>query len=61
MRTPVADYGEYGFLDDKQTVPRAELIAVMSALLAVEHHGIGATGLTIWSDTKIVVDGYKKG
>eukprot|EP00973_Karenia_brevis_P062547 8696813-Karenia_brevis.AAC.1 len=33
----------------------------MRALLAVEHHGTGVTGVTIWSDSKIVVDGYKKG
>eukprot|EP00973_Karenia_brevis_P038576 5322852-Karenia_brevis.AAC.1 len=51
----------YGSLDDGQTVPRAELVAVKKALLAVEHYGTGVTGVAIWPDSKIVVDGYSKG
>eukprot|EP00973_Karenia_brevis_P082739 11468443-Karenia_brevis.AAC.1 len=33
----------------------------MRTVLAVQHHGTGVTGVTIWSDSKIVVDGFKKG
>eukprot|EP00973_Karenia_brevis_P024387 3363199-Karenia_brevis.AAC.1 len=33
----------------------------MRALLAVEHYGTGGTGATIWSDSRIVLDGYRKG
>eukprot|EP00973_Karenia_brevis_P072872 10120207-Karenia_brevis.AAC.1 len=32
--SPVAYHGEYGTMDGKQTVPRAELTAVIRALLA---------------------------
>eukprot|EP00973_Karenia_brevis_P083997 11655599-Karenia_brevis.AAC.1 len=53
---PVGYYGEYGTSDGKQTVPRAELTAAMRALLAVEHYGQGVTAVTMWSDSKIVVD-----
>eukprot|EP00973_Karenia_brevis_P019609 2689770-Karenia_brevis.AAC.1 len=48
----------------RQTVPRSELTAVMRALLAVEHSGPGVTevtDVTVWPDSKIVVDGYRKG
>eukprot|EP00973_Karenia_brevis_P001647 223929-Karenia_brevis.AAC.1 len=48
-------------MDGRQTVPRAELTAVVRALLAVEHYGQRVTEVTFWSDSKIVVDGYKKG
>eukprot|EP00973_Karenia_brevis_P013816 1874518-Karenia_brevis.AAC.1 len=58
---PVGYYGEFGTLGGRRTVPRAELIAVMRALLAVEHYGHRVTAVTIWSDSKIVVDGYSKG
>eukprot|EP00973_Karenia_brevis_P046232 6409761-Karenia_brevis.AAC.1 len=33
----------------------------MRALLAVEQYGQGVTALTIWLDSKIVVDGCGKG
>eukprot|EP00973_Karenia_brevis_P054654 7595905-Karenia_brevis.AAC.1 len=58
---PVADYGEYGSMDGRQTVPSSELTAVMWALLAVENFGPGVTEVTVWSDSKIMVDGYRKG
>eukprot|EP00973_Karenia_brevis_P057983 8071817-Karenia_brevis.AAC.1 len=58
---PVGYFGEYGTLDGRQTVPRAELRALMRALLAVEHFGQRVTAVTIWSDSKIVVDGLSKG
>eukprot|EP00973_Karenia_brevis_P030934 4266971-Karenia_brevis.AAC.1 len=56
----VAHYGEHGSMDGKQTVPRFGLTAVMRALLAVEHFGPGVTEVTLWPDSKIVVDGYRK-
>eukprot|EP00973_Karenia_brevis_P063309 8800520-Karenia_brevis.AAC.1 len=31
--SPVAYYGEYGLMDGRQTVPRAEMTAVIRALL----------------------------
>eukprot|EP00973_Karenia_brevis_P057769 8036103-Karenia_brevis.AAC.1 len=37
----IAYYGGYGSLGDRQTVPRVEMVAVMRALLAVEHNGAG--------------------
>eukprot|EP00973_Karenia_brevis_P059576 8294483-Karenia_brevis.AAC.1 len=48
-----------GTLDEGQSVPRAEIMAVMRALLVVERTGDGVTQVTIWSDSKIVVDGLK--
>eukprot|EP00973_Karenia_brevis_P062229 8656128-Karenia_brevis.AAC.1 len=33
----------------------------MRARLAVEHHGQRVTTVTVWSDSKIVVDGFGKG
>eukprot|EP00973_Karenia_brevis_P073123 10157741-Karenia_brevis.AAC.1 len=33
----------------------------MRALLAVEHYGQGVTTVIVWSDSKIVVNGYGKG
>eukprot|EP00973_Karenia_brevis_P000044 5256-Karenia_brevis.AAC.1 len=32
----------------------------MRALLAIENCGTGITGVTVWSDSKTVVDGYQK-
>eukprot|EP00973_Karenia_brevis_P018349 2517078-Karenia_brevis.AAC.1 len=58
---PVDYDGEYGTMDGKQTVPRAEITAVIRALMAVNHFGMGLTEVTIWSDSKIVVNGYNKG
>eukprot|EP00973_Karenia_brevis_P056898 7915575-Karenia_brevis.AAC.1 len=58
---PVGYFGKYGTLDGKQAVPRAELTAVMRALLAVEHYGHRVTTVTMRSDSKIVVDGYRRG
>eukprot|EP00973_Karenia_brevis_P008106 1099163-Karenia_brevis.AAC.1 len=40
----------------QETVPRSELTAAMRAILAVEHYGTGFTVVTVWSDSKIVVD-----
>eukprot|EP00973_Karenia_brevis_P054897 7632922-Karenia_brevis.AAC.1 len=37
------------------------MAAVMRALLAVEQYGHRVTALTIWSDSKIVVNGDCKG
>eukprot|EP00973_Karenia_brevis_P059246 8248059-Karenia_brevis.AAC.1 len=51
----------YDTLEGRQTFPRAELTAVMRALLAVEHFGQRVTAVTIGSDSKIVVDGFGKG
>eukprot|EP00973_Karenia_brevis_P009014 1221340-Karenia_brevis.AAC.1 len=48
-------------MDGKQTVPRAEMTAVITALLAIKPTGQGITKVTIWSDSKIVVQGYNKG
>eukprot|EP00973_Karenia_brevis_P028170 3881218-Karenia_brevis.AAC.1 len=58
---PVGYHGEYGTLDGRQTVPRAELTIVMRALLAVENCGQKVNVVTIWSDSRIVVDGHGKG
>eukprot|EP00973_Karenia_brevis_P074385 10334987-Karenia_brevis.AAC.1 len=51
---------EYGSMDGRQTLPRAGLTAVLRALLAVDYFGKGVARVTVWSDSKIVVDGYKK-
>eukprot|EP00973_Karenia_brevis_P086627 12012808-Karenia_brevis.AAC.1 len=32
----------------------------MKVLLAVEHTGTGVTSVTVWSDSKILVDGFQK-
>eukprot|EP00973_Karenia_brevis_P026468 3652279-Karenia_brevis.AAC.1 len=47
--------------DGRQTVPRAEMTAVIRALLAIRVFGPGVTQVTIWSDSKVVVQGYNKG
>eukprot|EP00973_Karenia_brevis_P071431 9921947-Karenia_brevis.AAC.1 len=36
------------------------MTAVIRALMAVNHFGMGITEVTIWSDSKIVVNGYNK-
>eukprot|EP00973_Karenia_brevis_P050724 7046224-Karenia_brevis.AAC.1 len=48
-------------MDGRQTAPRAEMTAVIRALLAIKATGLGITHVTIWSDSKIVVQGYNKG
>eukprot|EP00973_Karenia_brevis_P060606 8428738-Karenia_brevis.AAC.1 len=48
-------------MEGKQIVPRSEMTAVMRALLAVEQYGQQVTAVTIWSDSKIVVQGYCTG
>eukprot|EP00973_Karenia_brevis_P047106 6538092-Karenia_brevis.AAC.1 len=48
-------------MDGRQTVPRAEVTAVIRALLHVQATGQGITGVTIWSDSKVAVQGYNKG
>eukprot|EP00973_Karenia_brevis_P075618 10506342-Karenia_brevis.AAC.1 len=47
-------------MEGRQTVPRSDMAAVMRALLAVEQYGQHVTSVTIWSDRKIVVQGYCK-
>eukprot|EP00973_Karenia_brevis_P083600 11598409-Karenia_brevis.AAC.1 len=39
-------------MDGRQTVPRAEMTAVIKALLAINVSGHGVTHVTIWSDSK---------
>eukprot|EP00973_Karenia_brevis_P085311 11839696-Karenia_brevis.AAC.1 len=58
--SPVAYYGEYGTMGGKQTVPRAKRTAVIRALMAVNHFGMGIAQVTIWSDSKIVVSGFNE-
>eukprot|EP00973_Karenia_brevis_P036394 5018901-Karenia_brevis.AAC.1 len=48
-------------MDGRQTVPRAEMTAVIRALLAIKVSGPGVTQMTIWSDSKVVAQGYNKG
>eukprot|EP00973_Karenia_brevis_P046109 6387833-Karenia_brevis.AAC.1 len=43
-------------MDGRQTVPRAEMTAVIRALMAIKQFGLGVTHATIWSDSKIVVN-----
>eukprot|EP00973_Karenia_brevis_P005584 762761-Karenia_brevis.AAC.1 len=57
--SPVACHGEYGTMDGRQTVPRAEMTAVIRALMAIKQFGHGVTHATIWSDSKIVVNGVQ--
>eukprot|EP00973_Karenia_brevis_P009977 1348573-Karenia_brevis.AAC.1 len=47
-------------MDGRQTEPRAEMTAVIRALMAVNHFGMGITEDTIWPDGKIRVNGYNK-
>eukprot|EP00973_Karenia_brevis_P015452 2113260-Karenia_brevis.AAC.1 len=47
-------------MDGKQTVPRADMTAVIRALLTIKARGLGITKVTIWSDSKIVVQGFNK-
>eukprot|EP00973_Karenia_brevis_P000432 63187-Karenia_brevis.AAC.1 len=37
------------------------MTAVIRALLAIKVSGNGVTDVTIWSDSKVVVQGYNKG
>eukprot|EP00973_Karenia_brevis_P013001 1764966-Karenia_brevis.AAC.1 len=53
VSSPVAYYGKPGSMDGRQTVPRAEFIAVTRALLVVEANGDGIAKMTVWSDSKI--------
>eukprot|EP00973_Karenia_brevis_P003496 482852-Karenia_brevis.AAC.1 len=48
-------------MDGKQTVPRADMTAAFTALLAIKATGLGVTHVTMWSDSKVVVQGYDKG
>eukprot|EP00973_Karenia_brevis_P030944 4268678-Karenia_brevis.AAC.1 len=59
--SPVAYHGEYRTMDGRQTVLRAEMTAVIRALLAIKVSGHGVAHVTIWSDSKVVVQGYNKG
>eukprot|EP00973_Karenia_brevis_P022511 3099293-Karenia_brevis.AAC.1 len=58
--SPVAYFGEYDTMGGKQTVPRAEMTAVIRALMGVNQFGMGITQVAIWSDSKIVVNGHNK-
>eukprot|EP00973_Karenia_brevis_P024095 3325035-Karenia_brevis.AAC.1 len=58
--SPVAYFGKYGTGDGRQTGPRAEMTAVIRALMAITQFGHGVTHATIWTDSKIVVNGYSK-
>ena len=57
---PEDDIGQYGTMEGNQTVPRAELQALISA---VNFLGIvdGPCSVHIYSDNKAVVDGYNAG
>eukprot|EP00973_Karenia_brevis_P006410 872609-Karenia_brevis.AAC.1 len=46
-------------MDGRQTVPRAEITAVLRALLHLKATGLGIAKVTIWSDSKVVVRGGK--
>eukprot|EP00973_Karenia_brevis_P079044 10968319-Karenia_brevis.AAC.1 len=48
-------------MDGRQSVPRAEKTAVIRDLLHVQATGHGITEVTIWSDSKVVVQGFNKG
>eukprot|EP00973_Karenia_brevis_P073972 10280693-Karenia_brevis.AAC.1 len=48
-------------MDGRQTVPGAEMTAVIRALLAIKVSRPGVTQVTISSDSKVVVQGYSKG
>eukprot|EP00973_Karenia_brevis_P072452 10064475-Karenia_brevis.AAC.1 len=48
-------------MDGRQTVPRAEMTAVIRALLQVQATGYAITRVTIWSDSKLVVQGFNRG
>eukprot|EP00973_Karenia_brevis_P033715 4649187-Karenia_brevis.AAC.1 len=37
------------------------MTAVIGALMAINHYGLGVTHATIWSDSQIVVNCYNKG
>eukprot|EP00973_Karenia_brevis_P093934 12419893-Karenia_brevis.AAC.1 len=58
--SPVAYFGECGTMDGRQTVTRAEMTAVIRALMAIKQFGLSVTHATIWSDSKIVVNGCNK-
>eukprot|EP00973_Karenia_brevis_P007688 1044532-Karenia_brevis.AAC.1 len=47
-------------MDGRQAVPRAEMIAVIRALLHVQAIGQGITSVSVWSDSEVVVQGYNK-
>eukprot|EP00973_Karenia_brevis_P024614 3396125-Karenia_brevis.AAC.1 len=48
-------------MDGRQTVPRAEMTAVIRALLHVQATGQAVSRVTVWSDSKIAVQGFNKG
>eukprot|EP00973_Karenia_brevis_P041559 5750848-Karenia_brevis.AAC.1 len=48
-------------MDGRQIVPRPEITAVIRALLHVKATGLGITRVMIWSDSKLVVQGYNEG
>ena len=53
-------HGARGAMAGKQTVPRAELTAILTCLLDIKHHPTIRT-VTIYSDCKMAVDGYNRG
>eukprot|EP00973_Karenia_brevis_P083299 11552081-Karenia_brevis.AAC.1 len=48
-------------MDGRPTVPRAEMTAATRALLHVKTTGLRGTQVAIWSDSKVVVQGYNRG
>ena len=55
-----AEYGARGALGGVQTVPRAELRAIHHCLLSIKDHAT-IKHVTIYSDCKMAVDGFKQG
>ena len=53
-------HGARGALDGKQTVPRAELTAILNCLLDLKGHKT-IKNITIYSDCKMAVDGFQRG
>ena len=53
-------YGARGALEGKQTVPRAELLAILTCLMDIKGHAT-IKNETIYSDCKMAVDGVAKG
>ena len=53
-------YGARGSMEGKQTVPRAELTALLTCLMDIKGHDTIRT-IIIYSDCKMAVDGFHKG
>ena len=55
-----ADFGARGALGGEQTVPRAEFRDIHHCLFSIKHHET-IKNVTIHSDCKMAVDGFRKG